>query len=564
LGKLFGQEKDQKVTYSQSRSQTMKKWKLKAETSDNIIDTILENRGLTTSEQKQKFLNPPKLSELISQFSREFKDSIISARNLIKEHISLGRPILIYGDYDADGVCSTAILFNTIKDELNYDCGFFIPNRFEHGYGLSKKAVDEVCAGKKDLLIITVDTGITAVEEIDYIKSLGHRVIVTDHHQKPDQLPRADIVVWNDQMVASSISWILAKSLGSKNAQSLALAAIATVTDLQPLLDFNRTLVKEGLRLLNLNPPAGIKKLIEVSGKRDKEITAYDLGFVIGPRLNASGRMQNASDSLELLLEKEIDRIAEIAQNLHVTNTVRQDKTLEMYELAAQNHSGEVPKIIISQSEEYHEGIIGLVASRLVQKYYRPVIVISLADGFGKGSVRSVEGVDIISLLRRFEHLFENLGGHKMAAGFTISKENITALEAGLSEAAEEFITNEMLEPVLNVDIKILLDAVSMDLASALEQLRPFGVGNPEPVFMSERVGIAAANVVGRDSAHVSFRFYSEAGNFKGILFGADDFAKNLHIGDFVDIVYNVKIAEFNGSRSVELNLKDIKHESKV
>ena len=502
---------------------------------------------------------------MFQQFPQDFKESLTKAKQLILDQIKLGDPIVIYGDYDADGVCSTAILYNTIKTELHYDCEYFIPNRFAHGYGLSVGAIDEILTKHtgKPILFITVDTGITAVAEAEYIKAHGHKLIITDHHQQLTTLPQADVIVWHDRIVAAAISWLLAKSLGSKNSQSIGLAATATVTDLQPLLGFNRTLVKEGLKVLNTNPPLGIKKLVEVSGKAGKEITTYDLGFVIGPRLNAIGRLESADESLHLLIEQNEASVEKIAKNLHETNILRQDKTLEMYEIAGKSQGEIIPKVLISQSTEYHEGIIGLVAAKLVQKYYRPVIVISLADGFGKGSARSIEGVDIIALLRNFQELFQNLGGHKMAAGFTIKIENIATLQKKLVELAQETILDEYLEPFLKIDLALPLEKVTLDLVLSLEQLKPHGVGNPEPVFISKNVGIASANAVGKAGEHLSFRFFhlGEKSNqyYKGILFNADEAFKNLKQGDEVDIAYNLKLNEFNGNKKIDLMLKDVK-----
>ncbi|HSX38972.1 MAG TPA: DHH family phosphoesterase, partial [Candidatus Saccharimonadales bacterium] len=343
----------------------MKKWKIKSnyEKDSNIVDVLLANRGITDTKRKEDFLNPPKITDVVAALPQEFRRSLLDAKKLILDQIAAGKKIIIYGDYDADGVCSTAILYNTIQTELKYNCEYFIPNRFSNGYGLSVGAIDELRKKfpEEDILFITVDTGITAEKEVVYIKSLGHKIIITDHHQKPAALPPADLIVWNDQMVASSISWIVSRALGSKDSQSLALAAVATVTDLQPLLGFNRTIVTEGLKILNSKPPLGIKKLIDVSSKPGKETSTYDLGYVIGPRLNATGRLDSASESLELLIESDETRIGQIAQNLHSANTLRQDKTLEMYQVATFAEGAAIPRIIISQSTEYHEGIIGLV-----------------------------------------------------------------------------------------------------------------------------------------------------------------------------------------------------------
>lgn len=540
----------------------MKKWNILNNSSDtNILELLLENRGLKTAEDKKKFLEPLAISTLLYEQTPEFKKCLKEVKELVEQAIKSKTPIIIHGDYDADGVCATAILFNTLKNELKYeDTHAFIPNRFDHGYGLSKKSIDELLEKIKPkgrVLYITVDSGITAVEAVEYLKAMGHTVIITDHHQKPSKLPPADCILWNDQMVGSGISWVLSRVLGSLDPKSIALAALATVTDLQPLLNFNRSLVKEGLNVINSNPPLGLKKLLDTSGKLNGEITSYELGWLLGPRLNASGRLSNANDPLSLLTEKDENLIAEIAQRLNEINVQRQDKTLEMYEVAKFDDTQSIPKIIISANEKYHEGIIGLVAARLTQKYYRPAIVISLAEEHAKGSVRSVNGIDIIAVLRKFEELFVNLGGHPMAAGFTISKENLIILQERLLAYARDAIDENLLQPSLEVDLKLPLEMVNLELTEQIKQLKPFGIGNNEPIFVSENVGIAGINTVGKENQHTSLRLYDGFKYYKGIFFNGSEQCKNLSVGQKINIAYYVKENNYNGTRSVELIIKD-------
>jgi len=265
----------------------MNKWNVLGEYSgdlDSLISHLLNNRGVKEEKDVEDFLNPPLIKHYYSGFSQDFKDSLKNARELVLDSISNNIPIIIYGDYDSDGVNATAIIYSTIKDELEYsNVKYFIPNRFTHGYGLSKNAIDDSLKdydGK--VLFITVDTGITGTEEVKYIKNLGHSIILTDHHQKPDIVPEPDVLVWNDEIVGSMVSWFLSKALGSKNNQSLGLGAIATVTDLFPMVGINRSIVKTGLEILNTQPPLGINNLLQVSNKKG-EVTTYDLGWIIGP-----------------------------------------------------------------------------------------------------------------------------------------------------------------------------------------------------------------------------------------------------------------------------------------
>ena len=548
----------------------MPTWKVQSTLeNEDIVSEILKIRGLTKKAEIATFLNPPPIKEWVTKLPTDFKDSLKKAKKLIEQAIKNETPIIIHGDYDADGICATAILYNTLKKELNYDKTFYmIPNRFDHGYGLSQNSIDtaiqQVSNPKKaekpkKILFITVDSGITATDEVEYIKQLGHDVIITDHHQKPKKLPKPDCLVWNDQMVGAAVSWLLARTIGSKDAQSISLAALATVTDLQPVLDFNRTVVKAGLQVLNKNPPLGLNKLLQVAGRTKYEITTYDLGWVVGPRLNATGRMIEASESLKLLIEDDKDAVEEIAENLNQVNTQRQEKTFEMYDLAQDVDKENLPKIIFSHNEKYHEGIIGLVAARLVQKHYRPAVVISLSDGYGKGSVRSVRGVDIISILREFDELFEELGGHPMAAGFSIKKENIGVLEKKMLAYADENIGDELLQKVLNIDLKIPVELVNLELLKTLETLKPFGIGNEEPVFLSEGLGVTAADKVGAEGKHLSLKLLNNGDFYKAIWFYGGEKDLDFGVGDKVDVVYNIKKNEYNGRVYVDLVVKDLR-----
>ncbi len=539
----------------------MPNWKVLQEalTKADIVNSLLTIRNVTDIAD---FLNPPHPLLYLKSFDANFKEALKAAKDLVYDTISRDEAIVIYGDYDADGVCATAILYNFFKSELKYaKCLYFIPNRFDHGYGLSRESIDEVLANidKEKVLFITVDTGITAVEATKYIKDLGHKIIITDHHQQPAKLPSADILLWTDRAVGAAIAWFLARVLGSEDITSIGLAALATVTDVQPLLDLNRSIVKAGLKVLNTNPPAGIKELLVCAGKSLGELSTYELGWVIGPRLNASGRIEDAAKSLELLVGS-IDTIPQIAHYLNNVNTERQTKTLEMYELAKQMLATEVPDVIFSAHAKYHEGIIGLVASWLVKEFNRPSIVIALGDSAGKGSVRSIDGIDIIAILRQYGELFTELGGHPMAAGFTIPIENIDSLKESLTRHFQEvFSDGRVFEQQLDIDLKLPLQWVDFELIDLLEQFKPFGVGNKTPVFLSEKVGLTDIKTVGKTNEHLSLRFYSEGVFHKGILFNHDPaLCDILKPGETVDVVYSLQKNSFNGRDYIDLMVKDI------
>lgn len=525
---------------------------------DDVVLSILKGRGI---KDKKDFLKDLSLNESFDKFSSDFKKSLKKAKDLINKEIDRESNIVIFGDYDSDGINATAILYNYLKDERKYKkVSYFIPNRFEHSYGLSKRAIDDVVGRFKkgeNILFITVDVGITAYEEVSYIKKLGYGIVLTDHHQKPDKIPPADCILWSDEICGALISWILAKALGSKNTESVSLASIATITDLQTVLGFNRVIVKKGLEVLSKKPPLGIKKLLEASGKGVGDISTYEVGWIIGPRLNAAGRLETAEDSIKLLTEKDEKELEKLAEKLNTKNIQRQEKTLEMYEIASTVDNGEIPKVIFSSDEKYHEGVIGLVAAKLVQKYYRPSIVICLMDGYAKGSARSIPGVNIIEMLRNFEDLFIDLGGHPMAAGFTIEKKNISKLERKIKKYAEEKISENVFIPTITIDLEIPAAIITDEMLMEVDNLKPFGIGNEQPVFISRGLGVVNSSVIGKDEKHLKLSLYDGEKYFKAVYFEGAEFEKDLNTGDKIDLVYTLKKNEYNGSSYIDLIVKD-------
>ena len=522
--------------------------------------SILESRGI---ENIEEFLYTPSLNNSFKDFSQEFKKSLEKARDFTKDALDKGMSLVIFGDYDSDGINATAILYNFFKYEKGYEKTFyFIPNRFEHSYGLSKEAIDDALKKipKDDkALFITVDVGITAVEGVSYIKSLGHSIILTDHHQKPDEMPKPDVLVWNDTVCGSVISWIFSKALGSKSVESVANAAVATVTDLLPMVGFNRVVVKKGLEVMNTNPPIGLKKILQVSGIGDGEVTTYELGWIIGPRLNAAGRLKNSDDSIKLLTERDESLLEEYAKGLDSRNIERQEKTLEMYNLASDIDEDNLPKIIFSSNEEYHEGVIGLVSAKLTQKYYRPSVVISLEDGVGKGSVRSIPGINIIEILRKFDDLFVDLGGHPMAGGFTINQKNIPEMEKKVSEYISKEFDDEVFIPVLDIDLEVPGKFVDIEFLENIDKLKPFGMGNEQPIFLSREMGVVNVDVIGKNKDHLKIRLFDGGKYHKAVFFGGVDHVEDFVVGEKVDIVYTLSKNEYNGNKYVDLIVKDFR-----
>ncbi len=574
----------------------MKKWVVKKVLKDSdlekadfetIIDLLLENRGIGENE-KEEFLNPPGIGHYVKALPIAFKESLKIARQEILSAVQKRLPIIIHGDYDADGICATAILYKTLTKTLNYpQVVWFIPNRFDHGYGLSIESVNEIDhlvderfplvqkTQKPDKkfkvteekgLIITVDCGITATDEVlDLARDLGYRVLITDHHQKAGREPNADVLLWNDGVSGAGVSLMLSLALGLKDEQLASLAGIATVTDLIPLRGFNRALVKKALAVLNAKPPLGIKKLVEVAGRSNGELTTNDLGYIIGPRLNASGRLDSAHESLKLLLEEDPGKAEKVAQKLNAINLERQGVTQKMYDFADGLYTeSESRKLIVVKSEQFHEGVIGLVAGKLAQKYYKPTIAISINGEMAKGSVRSVAGVNIIDFLRRFQDRFISLGGHPMAAGFSVGLQGLDDLLAGLRALAHEVIPDEVLEPQLSIDLEIPLEQINADLLRQIDLLKPYGIGNPEPVFVSRNVGVAGSDFVGKYTSHLSLKLFDGKTYHKAILFDAKNLGiPGFNLGDKIDIAYTASLKPYNGQLYSELVIKDIEFVAK-
>ena len=540
----------------------MYKWKILGDYNQkkDVSLSILEGRGV---KEIDLFLKTPTLNESFESLSSDFKKSLSKARDLIFSEMEKNNPILIFGDYDSDGINATAILYNFFKYEKKYEkVSYFIPNRFEHNYGLSKLAIDESLkkyqVGEK-VLFITVDVGVTAFEEISYIKKLGHSVILTDHHQKPEKVPTPDLLVWNDCVCGASIAWLLSKALGSKSRDGIVSAAVATVTDLIPLTGFNRIIVKKGLEVINNNPPLWLKKLFEVSSLKDTEVTTYEIGWAVGPRLNASGRLKSSEDSIRLLTEREESELEKLSLSLNSKNIERQEKTIEMYDMASEIDEKKLPKIIFSSNEKFHEGVIGLVSAKLTQRYYRPSVVISLEDGFGKGSVRSIPGVNIIEVLRKFNDLFVDLGGHPMAGGFTIEKKNIPEMQKKVSQYIEKEFDDEIFVPVLNIDLKIPSDILNVKILDEIDKLKPFGMGNEQPLFLTENFVIVNCDIIGKDRTHLKLKLYDGNRYHKAVYFGGARYEKELAVGDKVDLVYILNKNEYNGNTYLDLVIKDFR-----
>lgn len=511
------------------------KWNILAPGGKDIVETLLNNRGLTTKKEIEEFLKPPQ-----PEFALDSKKAIARILKAIKTQ----EPIIVYGDYDADGICATAIMWEALNS-LGAKVLPFIPQREKEGYGLSKEGIDNLSNCQ---LLITVDNGIAALDAVEYARKKGIEVIILDHHEKPKKLPKALVIIHTEKLCASGIAYFMAKELGAKPA--LELAAIATVTDLMPLIGVNRSIVKFGLEALNETVRPGLKALFVVAGM--EKVGTYEIGFLIGPRLNASGRIENALTALRLLCTKNLARARELADILNQTNKNRQTM-LEDQTRFAFSQPAPTEKIIILEHESYHQGVIGLIAGKLVEKYYLPAIVISRGETLSKASARSISGFNIIEAIKTTEDLLINAGGHPMAAGFTIETTKLSEFKAQIVKLAARRITPEMLTRSLRVDCELPLEAVNMGLYDSIANFAPFGLGNSEPVFASSGT-LDSFRTVGVDGKHLKL----VVSGLDAIAFSLGRMAGQLKVGDPIKVAYTLDLNTFNGSQNLQLKVKDI------
>lgn len=549
-----------------------KKWKVAKKESEDLTKQLLYNRGLKTEEAQELFLNPPKPTlSYLKEYSKVDKNTYQKAIERILTAIENQEKIIVYGDYDVDGITGTTILWETIY-YMGGNCLPYIPDRESEGYGLNIQAIEKLSTDGVDL-IITVDCGITNVQEVVYANEKNIDIIVTDHHQKGKELPPAYAVFYDDTLVGASVAWFLAEGLIEARKekglefrkplelnQNWDLAALGTIADLQPLLDKNRSFAYWGLKELNKTKRLGLLKLIERAQLSLGELETYHVGFILAPRLNASGRLHDALSSVRLLCTHQELEAMEFADSISKLNIQRQELTYASFEQAeiqvAQNKD---QKLFVLAHESWHEGIVGLVASRVKEKYYRPAVAISVQEGIGKGSARSIAGFNIIETLREAQEYLLGCGGHPMAAGFTIDPEKIELFTEKLQAIAEKNITDEMLEDILAIDAQISLDTITKDFLEKISKFKPFGVGNPEPLFLASKVTVVEARQIGKDKSHLKLRVRDQGQAFEVLAFGKGERFNEVSEGTLLEIVFSVYENTWNGVTTINLKSKDFK-----
>ncbi len=499
----------------------------------------------------------------------------------VRRAIRDGEMVAVYGDFDADGVCSTALLTQALKT-LGAKAMPYIPHRINEGYGLNEDALKELKNDKGVRVVITVDCGIRSLAEVDKGTALGLDMIVTDHHSVGETLPRA-VAVINPKQVGDAypfqefagvgIAFKLAQALSiaqnespMPNAQTLDmdelvdLVALGTVADLVPLIGENRTLVKRGLMRLNKTERPGLQAMMQQAGAKNRAMNAGTIGFFLGPRLNAAGRIEHARTAYRLLTTQYPGEAENLAALLETTNRERQKLTEEMTQKAramvAAMPQGEY--ILIAGSPEFPEGIIGLIASKMQEDAYRPAIAMTHKDGVMRGSARSIPEFSLIAALDECADLLVRHGGHAAAAGFTVENKNFDALHARLREIAARELSRLELTPTISIDAEASLTDMNWKLLEHLDQLAPFGYGNREPVFLSRNVIVKAARVVGTD--HLALTVSDGVVVWDAIAFRQKDALSQLApLPKQVDVVYNLSSKVWGGEARLQLEVKDLR-----
>ena len=528
------------------------------------MSALLRARGIDTEEKARRFLNPS-LSGLCDPFQME---GMKTAVELIRSAVDAGERIMIFGDYDADGICAVSVLLETLTEE-GAQVSFRLPDRRKDGYGLNEGVVREIAGIAR--LLITVDCGISNHAEVALAKSLGMTVIVTDHHQLPETLPEADAVL-NPLLGSYPCPYLCGAGVALKICQALQgipglekrldLAAIATVADIVPLQDENRIIVREGLKRISTTVRPGLRALLECAGL-SAPLKADDLAFRIGPRLNAAGRLGDASLGVRLLLTGKTETARAAAKQLEEMNRLRQNQEREITSEALRR-IGETPsftedRVLIAVGEGWNPGLIGLAAGKICEKYYRPAIVLSIPEDGSPavGSCRSIPGVHIFELLRECGDLLVRFGGHAQAAGLSVKAENIPALREKLNRIVRETCGEGVFIRRLEYDLEIPFRSWTPDTLSELELLEPTGCGNPCPVFLLSDASVQSMRRVGRDLSHLQLSLLTpENTAVRGIAFSRGEEAEKEHTD--VDLLYRPVRNVFNGRVSIEAQVLEL------
>lgn len=532
-----------------------------------LLATIIVNKGLKTKEEIDVFLNPTR---------RDFHDPYLMpdmeiAVNRIIKAIDNHEKVIIYGDYDVDGITSITVLKKFLGDR-GLDVDSYIPNRLDEGYGLNKAAIDKIVANKYQLMI-TVDCGISGLDEIDYANSLGLETIVTDHHEPAETLPNAVAVVDAkrkdnkypfNQLAGVGVVFKLIQAISQvykleekEYLKYLDIVCVGTISDIVPLVDENRVITKLGLKLVEVTKNVGLKALLTAIGY--KKIDSSVISFGVAPRINACGRMGHEQDALQLFMTDNIVEANDISKKLNEYNKERQEIERRIFgEVVAKIEAGEKDKpCIVLAEKNWHHGVIGIVSSKVTEMYYKPSILICLEDGEGKGSGRSISGFDLHEALSNCNEHIDRFGGHSMAIGISVSESNYNEFKKDFEKYAENSNVKDLI-PIIRVDEEVNSKDVNVDVVNELNMLEPFGEANKMPIFMYKGLKINSIRALS-EGKHLKLTLKDESLLIDAIGFNMGNLVNEYLIGDKVDVLGNFEINSFNGRESVQINLKDIR-----
>ena len=535
---------------------------------NKLLSTILANRNIIDEKDIKQFLSPTR---------KDFHDPFLihdmeKAVERIIKAIEKQEKVTIYGDYDVDGITSITVLKSYLSDR-GLEVETYIPNRLNEGYGLNKEAIEKIHNNGCQLMI-TVDCGISGIEEIEYANSLGIETIVTDHHEPGNELPKAFAVIDNKrkdsnypfrELAGVGVVFKLIQAISIKLGLAeeeylkyLDIVCIGTISDIVPLVDENRVITKLGLMLVRQTKNIGLKAILKTSGYN--KIDSNTISFGVAPRINACGRMGVAEEALELFLSKNVNHVMELARKLNDHNRVRQETEKSIFEEALkqiqEKHLDENNTIVVG-GENWHHGVIGIVSSKITEMYFKPSILLSFeGDDLGKGSGRSIPGFDLHDALMKCEDCIEKFGGHSMAIGITVKRENLEKLKQELENIAIEEKIDEIV-PIIKIDARINLSEVNKEMVESLKELEPFGEGNKMPIFAFKNLKIDSIRALS-EGKHLKLTLKDNNTIVNAIGFNMGELAQDYRIGDKIDVVGTLEINSFNGTDSIQINMKDL------
>lgn len=560
-----------------------KKWLLKEFDKNRVVEIskefgispltsiILYNRGISESAEIAEFLK----CDLANLHDPYLLKDMNKAVSRIRQALVNNEKITIYGDYDVDGITSIAILYKHLTS-MGFEVDYYIPDRIQEGYGVNREALDTI-KGNGTKVLITVDTGITAVEETEYAKSIGMDIIITDHHECKETIPaayaaidpkRKDCQYPFKNLAGVGVAFKLIQALDDKTSvgelmeKYSDLICLGTVADISPLIDENRIIVTKGLEKFANTENIGLKALIDVSITNNKAITTSTIGYILAPRINASGRLGCASRSVEMFLTSDKEKAYELANDLCEENTIRQQTEQKMFaealEYLENNPAIKDDKVLVIAHENWHHGIVGIVSSKITEKFYKPSILFAVDGDEAKGSGRSISGFNLFEALENTSDILEKFGGHELAAGLSIKTENIEKFREAINKQTITDFDETAIIPTVAIDAVIKPSYITLETVDEINKLQPFGVDNPTPVFAVRNIKIHKISTMS-DGKHLRMTLLKDNKFLDAVGFGMGEYYNHLKEGDFIEVAFGLDINDYKGFKNVQLILKDIK-----